>query len=74
MKRMLGVSQITDIVFEENDGTEIPFTEMFEYRTALGSGGFGFVVAALDKSTGEEVAIKVLNKEKASQKVIELFK
>ncbi|CAI2382963.1 unnamed protein product [Moneuplotes crassus] len=62
------------MIFEENDGTEIPFTEMFEYLATLGSGGFGFVVAALEKSTGEEVAIKVLNKEKASQKVIKLFK
>jgi len=61
MERMLRVTSITHIQFEENDGTEIPFSELFEYRTAIGCGGFGFVVAALDKISGEEVALKLLN-------------
>jgi serine/threonine protein kinase len=72
--KMLGVYDITSIQFEENDGTEIPFSDLFEYRTSIGAGGFGFVVAALDKATGEEVALKLLCKDKASDKVIELFK
>jgi serine/threonine protein kinase len=71
---MLGVSDVTAIQFEENDGTEIAFTDLFEYRTSIGVGGFGFVVAALDKATGEEVALKLLFKDNASSKVIELFK
>jgi calcium/calmodulin-dependent protein kinase I len=71
---MLGVSQITSIHFEENDGNEIPFSDLFEYRTPIGSGGFGYVIAVLDKASGEEVALKLLNKETSSQKVIELFK
>lgn len=74
MQRMLGVSSINDIVFEENDGTEIPFHELFEYRTSIGAGGFGFVVAVLDKSTGEEVALKLLWKENTNDKVIDLFR
>jgi serine/threonine protein kinase len=72
--KMLGVSDVTAIQFEENDGTEIAFTDLFEYRTSIGAGGFGFVVAALDKATGEEVALKLLFKDNASDKVIELFK
>lgn len=71
---MLGVYDISNIQFEENDGTEIPFSDLFEYRTSIGAGGFGFVVAALDKATGEEVALKLLCKDIASDKVIELFK
>jgi serine/threonine protein kinase len=46
--------------FEYQDGTEESFSESFEYRASIGSGGFGFVIAALDKSTGEEIAIKML--------------
>ena len=71
---MLGVSSLPSIHFEENDGTEIAFNELFDYRTSIGSGGFGFVAAVLDKDSGEEVALKLLNKETASQKVIDLFK
>ena len=74
MKVMLEVLSITDIIFEENDGTEIPFTDLFEYRASIGAGGFGFVVAVLNKTTGEEIALKILWKDKASDKVIELFK
>lgn len=74
MQRMLGVKYINNIIFEENDGTEIPFTDLFEYRTSIGAGAFGFVVAVLDKSTGEEIALKILWKDKATDRVIELFK
>ena len=74
MQRMLGIRSITNLIFEENDGNEIPFTDLFEYRTSIGAGGFGFVVAVLDKSTGEEIALKILCKDKASEKVIDLFK
>lgn len=74
MVRMLAVTDIQNIIFEENDGTEIPFTDLFDYRTSIGAGGFGFVVAALDKHTGEEVALKLLFKDDSSQKVIDLFK
>ena len=74
MERKLKVSQITEICFEESDGTETPFNELFEFRTSIGAGGFGFVVAALDKSSGEEVALKLLSKEESSETVVELFK
>ena len=74
MQKMLGVSDITTIHFEEGDGSETPFTDLFEFRKSIGAGGFGFVIAALDKSTGEEVALKMLSKEGSSDKVIDLFK
>lgn len=60
MQKMLNVRLITDIIFEENDGSEIPFTDLFEFRASIGVGGFGFVVAVLDKSSGEEIALKIL--------------
>lgn len=74
MLKMLGVSDITSVNFEEGDGSEIPFTDLFEFRKSIGAGGFGFVIAVLDKCTGEEVALKILCKEGASDKVINLFK
>lgn len=67
MNDRFAVSEITHIVFEENDGTEVPFTDLFEYRASIGTGGFGFVVAALDRSTGEEIAIKILNRNHGPQ-------
>lgn len=50
------------------------FNELYEYRASIGSGGFGFVVAALDKSTGEEIAIKLLYKDIDNYSAVEYFK
>lgn len=68
------VSDIDQIVLEHSDGTEIHFSELFEYRASIGSGGFGFVVAALDKRTGEEIAIKLLRKDSAPKIIVDLFR
>jgi len=68
------VSDIDQIVFEHSDGTEVNFSELFEFRTSIGSGGFGFVVAALDKQTDEEIAIKLLRKDLAPDIVIDMFR
>lgn len=64
----------TGINFDETDRCDKVFRELFEYRAFIGSGGFGWVIAAYDKTTDEEIAIKLLNKSTSSMKVIELFK
>lgn len=61
IQEMFGVTEIDQIFFEYQDGSGDHFTELFEYRATVGIGGFGFVIAALDKETGEEIAIKMLN-------------
>ncbi|CAI2362962.1 unnamed protein product [Moneuplotes crassus] len=61
VQEMFGVTEIEQIFFEYQDGSGDHFTELFEYRATVGIGGFGFVIAALDKETGEEIAIKMLN-------------
>jgi serine/threonine protein kinase len=33
---------------------------LYEYRKFLGCGSFGFVVSAIDRQSGEEVALKVI--------------
>lgn len=68
------VWKIDQIVFEYTDGTGVNFSDLFEYRASIGSGGFGFVVAALDLETGEEIAIKLLRKDDIPDIVTELFK
>lgn len=69
------VADIDHIVLNEfGSGVEELFSEYFEFRAAIGAGGFGFVIAALDKETGEEIAIKMLKRDKAPDIVIDLFK
>lgn len=68
------VSDIDHIVFEYADGSGVSFNELFEYRASIGTGGFGFVVAALYKETGEEIAIKILRKDDTPEVIIDLFK
>lgn len=68
------MTDISQIFFEYQDGTGDYFSDMFEYRTPIGLGGFGFVVAALNKETGEEIAIKLLRIDKVPKVVVDLFK
>jgi serine/threonine protein kinase len=75
IKEKFEVSDIDQIVLTGlGSGSEELFSEYFEYRAAIGHGGFGFVIAALDKETGEEIAIKMLRKDKAPDVVIDMFK
>ena len=41
------------------NGTEIKFSDIYEYRHFLGKGGFGYVVHATHRETGKPVALKV---------------
>ena len=70
----LGVSSIKKICFEDNEGNEVPFNELFEFRASIGAGGFGFVVAALDRSTGEEIALKIIAKDDDNYDAVEHLK
>lgn len=49
-----------DLEFEDCEGNFLKFSEFYEYRKFLGCGSFGFVVSAIDKSSGKEVALKVI--------------
>ena len=64
----------TNINFDDITGNEASFTELFEYKTYIGSGGFGWVIAAVDRKTGQDIAIKLLNKTTSSEKYVELFR
>jgi hypothetical protein len=46
-------------VFEDAEGNLIRFSDLYDYHNFLGCGSFGFVVAALDKQSGESLALKV---------------
>ena len=59
MKEKLQTTSIPALEFEDHDGTTYKFDEFYDYHKFLGAGSFGFVVSALDKSTGEHVALKV---------------
>ena len=74
IQEKFSVTDIEMIFFEYQDGTGKQFSDMFEYRAPVGLGGFGFVVAALDKETGEEIAIKLLRIDTTPQIIIDLFR
>lgn len=45
--------------FEDSEGNFVMFSELYDYHKFLGCGSFGFVVSAVDRSTGELLALKV---------------
>lgn len=55
MKNKLKTTEIKDIILEG----EQTFNSHFDYIKSLGYGGFGFVVHAVYRKTGEEMALKV---------------
>ena len=59
MREKLSTTSIPDLMFEDIEGHQIKFSELYDYHRFLGSGAFGFVVAALDKKTGQSLALKV---------------
>lgn len=61
MKKALETTNIRKILLKDTDGvTKYKFSEFYEFKQMLGCGGFGFVVAATDNETGEEIALKVI--------------
>jgi len=61
MKEKLQTTSIPDLEFEDIEGNFFKFSDFYDYHKFLGCGSFGFVVSAMDKESGEHVALKVFN-------------
>jgi hypothetical protein len=59
MKQKLQATSIPDLDFEDIEGNVSKFSDFYDYHKFLGSGSFGFVVSAIDKESGEHLALKV---------------
>src|SRR5574343_596948 len=60
--------------FDKGDYTD-KFSDYYVYISTLGSGSFGKVVHALDRQSGEEVAVKIIKKKTVKAgKIAELKK
>jgi serine/threonine protein kinase len=62
MRQKLQTTSIPKLEFEEFSGNVCTFEELYDYNKPLGCGSFGFVVSALDKQSGQHVALKVWHK------------
>ena len=61
MKEMLKVTKIPNLMLEEANGDRFPFSRIFKFQNYLGTGSFGFVVSAIEKATGEVLALKIVD-------------
>jgi hypothetical protein len=52
MRQKLQTTSIPKLEFEEFSGKTSCFEDYYDYIKPLGCGSFGFVVSALDKSSG----------------------
>jgi serine/threonine protein kinase len=60
MKEKLKVTKIPKLqLIDKKDNTKHYFNEYYDYIKFLGTGSFGFVVAATDISTKKVLALKV---------------
>ena len=55
------MEQLNNLDFDEGE-RNFKFSHYFDYKSVLGHGAFGTVVAAKDKKTGRLVAVKVMFK------------
>lgn len=60
MKKKLKTTHIPDLALEDQEGNLHPFHEYYDYMESLGCGGFGFVISAVHKYSGERLALKVI--------------
>lgn len=62
MKEKLKVTKIPKLqLIDKKDNTQHNFNEFYDYIKFLGTGSFGFVVAATDLQTKKILALKVSN-------------
>lgn len=59
MKQKLQTTSIPNLEFEDMEGNTFKFSDFYDYHKFLGCGSFGFVVSAVDKASGEHLALKV---------------
>lgn len=59
MRQKLQTTSIPRIEFEDVKGHISHFEDYYDYIKPLGCGSFGFVVSAVDKASGDFVALKV---------------
>lgn len=60
MKEKLNATNIPSIQLEDENEEITLFKDLFDFKSFLGTGTFGFVVSAIDKSNGEQLAIKIV--------------
>lgn len=61
LREKLKVTKIPKLVFEGDDGTKTRFKDLYKFEKFLGTGSFGFVVAVEEISTGEKLALKIVD-------------
>ena len=59
MRMKLQTTSIPEIDFEDCEGNYYKFSSFYDYHKFLGCGSFGFVVSAIDKASGDHLALKV---------------
>ena len=59
IKEKLKVTKIPKLVLEDDSGEVQSFNDLYEFKSFLGTGGFGFVVSAIDRASGDMLAVKV---------------
>jgi hypothetical protein len=60
IKEKLKVTKIPDLMLEEIEtGETHNFNKLYKFISFLGTGSFGFVVQAVDRDSGEMMALKV---------------
>jgi serine/threonine protein kinase len=60
LKEKLKATNIPNLQLEDENEEITYFKDLYDFKTFLGTGTFGFVVAAIDKANGEQLAIKIV--------------
>jgi 5'-AMP-activated protein kinase, catalytic alpha subunit len=68
IKEKLKATNIPDIKLKDNEGEITKFSDLYTFEHFLGTGTFGFVVAATDNVTKERLAIKIVEASQQNEK------